>query len=155
MKVGEFTYKNRVIAAPLSRSRFAPDGDVDPSTYYHLEVKARGGAAEVSVGETQVDFVHANREDEAGTNYADMEKAPNFKAFQKYAQLIHQYDCIALCELEHCGNVREYMPGKPCPLGPVGFHREDGADVKGMDEQDMQDVCNNFATAARFMQKAG
>ena len=155
MKVGSHIYKNRVIAAPLSRSRFALDGDIDPSTYYHLEVKAKGGAAEVSVGETHVDFIHANREDEKGTNYTDMEKAPSFKAFSKYAALIKKYNCIALCELEHCGNVRENLSGKPCPLGPVGFRRADGAEVKGMDEQDIRNVCENFATAARFMQKAG
>lgn len=40
-------------------------------------------------------------------------------------------------------------------VGPMGFVRENGEIVKGADEEDMQQICDSFAAAARFMQAAG
>lgn len=154
IKVGNHTYKHRIIASPLGRGRFLPDGSPNPRTRYLAEARAKGGFAEVPIGETSVDFVHANREDEAGTNYALMEKDPSFVAFSAYAKAIRDNGAVALCELSHCGNARAKLK-EGFPIGPIGYTRPDGVDVVGMDKGLMDEVCDHFATAAQFMQKAG
>lgn len=154
IKIGKHIYRNRIIAAPLGRGRFAPDGDAVPRTRWLAELRAKGGCAEVCIGETSIDFLHANRENEPETDYAAMENAPSFKAFSKYAKAIKDNGAYALIELSHAGNARAHLE-KGFPIGPVGFTRADGVEVVGMDEKMMEEVCESFATAAEFMKKAG
>lgn len=154
INIGSHVYKNRIIAAPLGRGRFAPDGDAVPRTQWLAGLRAKGGCAEVCVGETSVDFLHANRENEPETDYAAMDKAPSFVAFSKYAKAIKDNGAFALIELSHAGNARAHLD-KGYPIGPVSFTRSDGVQVVGMDEAKMDEVCESFATAAEFMKRAG
>lgn len=154
IKVGKYIYKNRIIASPLGRGRFLPDGSPNPRTEYLAAARAKGGFSEVPIGETSVDFIHANRENEAGTDYSKMEKDPSFVAFSAYAKAIRDNGAVALCELSHCGQERSKLD-VGYPIGPVGFTRPDGVKVVEMDCKLMDEVCENFATAAEFMKKAG
>ena len=154
IQVGKYLYKHRIIASPLGRGRFLADGNPNPRTRYLAEARAKGGFAEVPIGETSIDFVHANRENEAGSDYSKMEKEPSFKAFSAYAKAIRDNGAIALCELSHCGRERAKLD-VGFPIGPVSYTRADGVEVVGMDRSLMDEVCENFATAAEFMQKAG
>ena len=154
IQVGKYLYKHRIIASPLGRGRFLPDGNPNPRTRYLAEARAKGGFAEIPIGETSIDFVHANRENEAGSDYSKMEKEPSFKAFSAYAKAIRDNGAIALCELSHCGRERAKLD-VGFPIGPVSYTRADRVEVVGMDRSLMDEVCENFATAAEFMQKAG
>ncbi len=154
LTVGRLTFKNRIIAAPLGRGRITPEGHLVERTYSLLEGRAKGGAAEVAVGETSVDFVHANREIEPTTDYTDY-NAPQFCTFTRYAEVIHRHGAVSTIELSHVGNVRANLPGGKNPIGPMGYVRKDGVTVDAMDEAKMEETCEIFANAAAFMQATG
>lgn len=155
IQVGRFTYRNRVIAAPLGRGRFLPSGDPVPRTRDLIAARAKGGCAEVCTGETSVDFQHANREHEPGSVYSLMEREPSFRAYSAYAAAAKENGAVAVIELNHAGLARSELGDGFSPYGPVSYTKDGGVRVLGMDEAMMEEVRENFATAAEFMQRCG
>jgi 2,4-dienoyl-CoA reductase-like NADH-dependent reductase (Old Yellow Enzyme family)/thioredoxin reductase len=154
LKVGTRTYKNRIVAAPIYCGTFGTIPFLSSVFFQAFEERSRGGCAQVTVGETPVDFEYANREPFEPIDYTDFE-SPSFKSLKKAADMIKGNGSIALIELSHCGESKLFIPGLKNPIGPMGYVREDGVEVIAMDDAMMQSVSDNFATAARFMQKAG
>lgn len=159
------TYKNRIIAGPTFKSVDAfVEGGEDKLRI--MEERARGGAAEVIVGETRVNGSDAARSVRADaldqrigadaiqvdyTNFTDR----YFALYCEYAARIHKYGAVALCELMHPGDKKTPAPGEPNPWGPVGYLREDGVTVEAFDREKMDKVANDFGQAALYMKKAG
>ena len=56
MKVGNRTYRNRVVSAPMAFSLVAQNPEAREVSYRKLEGPARGGNACVILGETDVNF---------------------------------------------------------------------------------------------------
>ena len=154
LKVGTHTYKNRVIAAPIYCGTFGTIPFLSDVFYQAFEGRSKGGCAQVTVGETPVDFEYANREPFDPIDYTDFD-SPSFKSLKKAADMIRNNGSIALIELSHCGESKLLIPGLKNPIGPMGYVREDGAEVIAMDEAMMRSVSDHFVTCARFMEKAG
>jgi 2,4-dienoyl-CoA reductase-like NADH-dependent reductase (Old Yellow Enzyme family)/NADPH-dependent 2,4-dienoyl-CoA reductase/sulfur reductase-like enzyme len=154
IKVGTHIYKNRIIAAPIYCGTFGTIPFLSDVFFQAFEGRSRGGCAQVTVGETPVDFEYANREPFAPIDYANFEN-PSFGALKKAADNIKSNGAFALIELSHCGESKLFIPGLKNPIGPMGYVREDGIEVIAMDEAMMQSVCDNFITASKFMKKAG
>ncbi len=154
MSVGTHTYKNRVIAAPIYCGAFGTIPFLSSVFFQAFEERAKGGCAQVTVGETPVDFEYANREPFEPIDYTRFE-GPSFEALKKAADIIKGHGAVALIELSHCGESKLFIPGLKNPIGPMGYVRADGVEVIAMNEAMMQSVSDNFVTAARFMKKAG
>jgi 2,4-dienoyl-CoA reductase-like NADH-dependent reductase (Old Yellow Enzyme family)/NADPH-dependent 2,4-dienoyl-CoA reductase/sulfur reductase-like enzyme len=154
LKVGTHTYKNRVIAAPIYCGTFGTIPFLSDVFYQAFEGRSKGGCAQVTVGETPVDFEYANREPFQPIDYTDF-NSPSFQSLKKAADIIKGNGAFALIELSHCGESKLFIPGLKNPIGPMGYKREDGIEVTAMDEAMMQSVCNNFVTSAKYMKKAG
>jgi 2,4-dienoyl-CoA reductase-like NADH-dependent reductase (Old Yellow Enzyme family)/thioredoxin reductase len=154
LKVGTHTYKNRVIAAPIYCGTFGTIPFLSDVFYQAFEERSKGGCAQVTVGETPVDFEYANREPFPPIDYTDFNSA-SFASLKKAADMIKSNGAFALIELSHCGESKLIIPGLKNPIGPMGYTREDGAEVKAMDETLMKSVCDNFVTSAKYMKKAG
>jgi 2,4-dienoyl-CoA reductase-like NADH-dependent reductase (Old Yellow Enzyme family)/thioredoxin reductase len=154
LKVGTHTYKNRVIAAPIFCGPFATLPFLSDVLYYAMEARAKGGCAQVTVGETPVNFEYANKDPFPPIDYTDFND-PAFIALSRIAKNIKHYDAVAIIELDHCGAARLALPGMKNPLGPVGYLREDGAQVVPVDEAMMDSICADFVRSARFMKAAG
>jgi len=154
LKVGTHTYKNRIIAAPIYCGTFGTIPFLSDVFYQAFEERSKGGCAQVTVGETPVDFEYANREHFQPIDYTDF-TSPSFNALKKAADIIKANGAFALIELSHCGESRLFIPGLKNPIGPMGYMREDSVEVIAMDEIMMQSVCSNFITCAKFMKKAG
>jgi 2,4-dienoyl-CoA reductase-like NADH-dependent reductase (Old Yellow Enzyme family)/thioredoxin reductase len=154
LKVGTHTYKNRVIAAPIYCGTFGTIPFLSDVFYQAFEGRSKGGCAQVTVGETPVDFEFANREPFDPIDYTDFE-SPSFKSLKKAADMIRDNGSIALIELSHCGESKLLIPGLKNPIGPMAYVREDGAEVIAMDAAMMRSVSDHFVTCARFMKRAG
>ena len=154
MKVGTHTYKNRIIAAPIYCGTFATFPPLSPMFFQAFEERAKGGYAQVTIGETPVDFEYANREPFPPIDYTNYDD-PAFKALKKVVDNIKKNGGKVLIELCHCGESKLFIPGLKNPIGPRGYVREDGVEVQAMDEAMMQSVCDNFVTSAKFMKAAG
>lgn len=154
IKVGKHVYKNRIIGAPIYCGTFSIMPPLAPIFYQAFKERARGGYAQVTIGETPVDFEYANREPFPPIDYTNMND-PAFEALRKVVDDIKQNGAKALIELSHCGESKLFIPGLKNPIGPTGYLREDGVEVIEMDESMMQSVCDNFVTCAKFMKAVG
>lgn len=148
------TYKNRIAAAPLGNVSIAPDGTYPASSFEWYEKRARGGCSEIMVSETPVDYDYANRLYAAAIDYTDFD-SPHFKSLKKYADMLHSYGALATVELNHCGANRFSSAGPLNPIGPSGYTRADGVEVREMDENLMVLTETHFAQAAYYFMKAG
>jgi 2,4-dienoyl-CoA reductase-like NADH-dependent reductase (Old Yellow Enzyme family)/thioredoxin reductase len=154
LKINRFTYKNRIVSAPmLFGPAFQNEGEAYV-TYKRIEERAKGGAAAVEVGETSINSMDAERLPFRPIDYTRY-SGPDFDGFKKYADLIKKYGAVALIELFHAGSEKDPLPGQPNPRGPVGYARRDGIIVDQMDEAMMEKACEDFANAAAFMQAVG
>lgn len=154
LKVGGHLYKNRIIAAPIYCGTFGTIPFLSDVFYQAFEERSKGGCAQVTVGETPVDFEYANREPFEPIDYTNF-FSPSFEALKRAADIIKGNGAFALIELSHCGESKLSIPGLKNPIGPMGYVREDGVEVIAIDEKMMQSICDNFVTSAKFMKKAG
>lgn len=154
IKVGTHTYKNRIIAAPIYCGPFIQLPGLDYVMTNAMKQRAAGGQAQVTIGETAVDYNGASREPFPPIDYKNYND-PTMPKFKKLVSEIQSYGAKAMIELSHCGESVEKIPGVQYGLGPMGYTREDGMVIYAMDESKMQEVTNNFITAAKFMKEAG
>jgi 2,4-dienoyl-CoA reductase-like NADH-dependent reductase (Old Yellow Enzyme family)/thioredoxin reductase len=154
IQVGTHTYKNRIIAAPIYCGTFINIPGLDNILKYSMMNRANGGCAQVTFGETAVDFEGASREPFPPINYADLND-PALEKFKEIVDYIHSKGAFALIELSHCGESVEPIPGVEFGMGPMGYTREDGMKIYAMDEKMMQKVIDHFVQAAKFMKEAG
>ena len=157
MKVGNVTYKNRIVSAPMAFGLIVQNPEARDFTYRKLESGAAGGNACVIVGETDINFKDAVRI--PGFRPFDFAKPEEdmetFNAVAEYATRIKSHDCIALAELVHCGKEKvPFGPGEEA-IGPVECTNLAGVHVRAMNEDDMARIAKDFAVAATYMQKAG
>lgn len=154
IKINRFTYKNRIVTGPMLFPLDFQNKDGGIVHYRKIEDRARGGAAAVMLGETSVNFADATRLPFRPVDYTRY-SGFDFDGFKKFADIIHKHNAVAIIEIFHAGLAKDLLPGGPNPRGPVSFMREDGVPVEQMDEQMMAQCCDDFATAAAFMQAAG
>jgi len=158
IQIAGHNYKNRILCAPMLFGFYALDPGSAERVYKIVEDRAKGGVAEVTVGEVPINFTDAS---DAMFPIADIDytrkSGPGFEAYKKYADIIHQYDAIANIQIFHAGENRGLMGGKPktSPWGAVGYVRRDGVTIEPFDAAKMRKTCDDFATAAVFMKTAG
>lgn len=154
MKVGCHTFKNRIVSAPMAFGMIALEPEVAPRAYRKIESIAKGGAAVVYVGETNVNFTDANRLPFPPFDFSE-HKGKAFEAIGHYATLIKKHGALAMIELAHPGAEKTPFEGQKAPIGPVNLIRSDGVKVVAMTEDDMERVIKDFEDAAVFMKAAG
>jgi 2,4-dienoyl-CoA reductase-like NADH-dependent reductase (Old Yellow Enzyme family)/thioredoxin reductase len=154
LTVGSHTYKNRIVAAPIYCGTFGTIPFLSSVFFQAFSERSKGGCAQVTIGETPVDFDYANREPFEPIDYTTY-SGPSFESLHKAAAMIKANGAVALIELSHCGESKLFIPGLKNPIGPVGYIRQDGIEVIAMDEEMMKSVSNNFVICAKFMKEAG
>jgi 2,4-dienoyl-CoA reductase-like NADH-dependent reductase (Old Yellow Enzyme family) len=121
LKVGNRVYRNRVVSAPMAFGLIVQNPAAREYSYRKLEAPAKGGNACVILGETDVNFVDANRI--PGFRPFDFAKPEDdmdtFEAVAMYATRIKKHGAIALAELVHAGKEKvPFGPEEDC-IGPV------------------------------------
>lgn len=153
LKIGNITYKNRIISAPTSLAEVGPSNTLSPENIAYYRLKAKGGAAAVTVGEC---VVHSP----TGFSHPKMvaldtpEALPSLK---DCADAIHMYDSWAGIELGHGG--KQCSPaflGGNLPVGPSEVRDENGnIAVRGMDPALMAEITDGFSKSAANCALAG
>lgn len=145
-------FRNRIFAAPCSMTPGNPlYRGPDIRQILYVEDKARGGAASVTVSETVVDNPYANRK------HAGNKALMTFRSeYVKEAAFIARHGAVPSIELFHCGDTTspEFLEGRN-PHGPNRYVRPDGVQVEAFNEEEMEQVCRDFARAAVMMRDCG
>ncbi len=158
IKIAGHTYKNRMLCAPMLFGWYALDKGSAERVYKIVEDRAKGGIAEVVVGETPV-----NSSDAPDMLFGSMQldykqkQGWGFDAYKRYADIIKKYDTLALIEIFHAGDAKNPLPfgDKTNPWGPMGYVRSDGVTVEAIDAKKMQKIREDFVTCSQFMKAAG
>lgn len=154
MQVGTHTYKNRIIAAPIYCGTFLNIPGLSFVLDHGMRARAAGGCAQVTLGETPVDFCGASREPFPPIDYGNLND-PAMPKLKELVSAIRREGAKCLIELSHCGESVEKIPGVSYGIGPMGYTRPDGMEIIAMDEEKMAEVTEHFITAAKFMKEAG
>ncbi len=144
------TYKNRVIASPITTNRIVDHGYPTPEGIDVFETKSRGGFAQVTVTESFVDHEYAWRH-EHGLNVWDNPMTTfHMESIMTLTEAIKAHGAIASIQLNHVGamNHPDTIPGHKNPIGPSAFVRDDGIQVEEMTLEQIDYVVNQFAEAA-------
>lgn len=154
--IGQKTFRNRMFSAPMGGTDITNDGCIGPKSTAFYELRAKGGAAAVTVSECMVhktDGSHAYRLDEsilnslAGATYA--------------ADAIRRHGAIPSLELSHSGMFAgTYMTDKTkqhelVQYGPCDTVRADGVKVRALDEELITEIVHAYGHVASLAKRAG
>ncbi len=154
LKVGKFTYKNRIESAPMAFALIACNPEVADKSFRKLEAPARGGYACVAVGELDVNFKDAIRIPLPEVDFTQTDGYVVEKVGE-YARRIKKHGAIAICELMHAGAEKVPLgPGQET-IGPNDEVRPNGMKVRAMTQEDMERITGDFVTCAKFVKNCG
>ena len=154
IKIGNLTLKNRIIASPTSLAEIGPGGVFSPENIAYYELRAKGGAALVNVGE-------ASAHGATGPDHPSMIILDNPSAVPSMYDLvstIHKYGAYASIEFGHGGKRCNpmFLPGSALPVGPCDIFDNAGKQLcRGMDRKLMDDVIGGYRRSAANCAMAG
>lgn len=154
IKIGNVTFKNRIFSAPRSLQELSPERTLRPEDIAFFELTARGGAANVTVGQTHV--LSSGR-----VHHKELEMDnPNIMAgLHHVARTIKRHGAVASIELGHGGkysgvkNLENPNPEFPA-FGPI-YEIENGTVVHQMDEGQIMEIVEAFGKSAAMIKQAG
>ncbi len=150
LKVGNVTLKNRIIAAPMTFPVLTADGCLTPEAIAFYELRAKGGAAVVTVSELIVQNV--------GKYYPVqvLIDSPNAKSsLAAAARAVKRHGAIASMELSHGGKYSLLSPEAPINYGPSDEFSGGIQTVWEMPGEMIKEIIEAYARAAGLSREAG
>ena len=147
LKIKNVTFRNRIFSTP-NQTRFRDNFEMA-----YMEGKARGGAAQVSIGEAPVTKKYV-RQSSAYT--FNLDEPTDRRLLAETAMAIKLHGAVPSIQLYHPGlHGIPYHKEDPNPIGPMGFIRKDGVEVMAMDEDKIEEMVEAYGNAAAMVQRAG
>jgi len=160
IKIGALTFKNRIVSAPTSVAELSPECNLTRDNIAYYKLKARGGAAVVTIGES---IVHSA----TGRSHPKqilLDRETTIPSLVEAADAIHQYGALASIELSHGGMECDpvFLGGRN-PIGPSATSTDIGFRTKGMSrviveemsEALMDEIADAYAAGAATVKLAG
>ncbi|MBO4887866.1 MAG: FAD-dependent oxidoreductase [Firmicutes bacterium] len=155
--LGRTVFRNRMFSAPMGGTDIANDGCIGPKSTAFYELRAKGGAAAVTVSELMV-----HPETDGSHAYHLDESILNSLACATYtADAIRRHGAIPSLELSHSGMFAgTYMTDKTKQKslhqwGPCDTVRADGVPVKALSKEKIQEIVQAYAHVAGLAKRAG
>lgn len=155
LNVGGRVYPNRIVNAPRGGIWDEnPESDhADPEQLTDARVKCAGGIGAYEIGETAVSPKEA-RMANPYYGFHDFSERHTLR-YREYAQVIHANGALALVELSHAGIANADAKEDEIVLGPSEGVTLSGHAITPMTEEDIAELCTDFADAAFFMKETG
>ena len=151
------TFPNRMFSAPMGGTDITNDGCIGPKSAAFYELRAKGGAAAVTVSECMVhpvtDGSHAYHLDTAVLN--------SLASATYAADAISRHGAVPSLELSHSGMYAgTYMTDKSrqhemCQWGASDTVRADGVKVKALSKAQIKDIVASYGKVAGLAKRAG
>ncbi len=155
--IGNVTFRNRMFSTPMGGTDITNDGCIGPKSKAFYELRAKGGAAAVTVSECMVhpatDGSHAYHLDESILN--------SLACATYAADAIRRHGSIASLELSHSGMFAgTYMTDKSkqhslAQWGPSDTIRADGVPVKALTKEMIDEIVAAYGHVAGLAKRAG
>lgn len=149
LQVGALTFRNRILSGPNMMCALNPDGTpTDYMVAYYAE-KAKGGAAQVTVGDTPVE--------ERGFTIL-RHPVWNETTVQKWSEValaIREHGAVASVELNHGGRISNTSVTGYQTIGPVDEVKANGTVVKAATPEELEEIAQAYGNTARLAVQAG
>ncbi|MCR3922627.1 MAG: FAD-dependent oxidoreductase [Firmicutes bacterium] len=151
LQVGNVLFRNRIFASATGHLDLRKDNTLSDDALFYYERKAIGGAAQVCVGECNVDPVRGSR----GGLTIDMSDFNSLHYLTRLADYVSRHGSVTSAELSHAGRYANSMPGVTNPIyGPSDCEVE-GRVCQAMSEQTIEETIEAFAKGALFAKMCG
>lgn len=149
LKVGTLLFRNRLLSGPNMMCALNPDGSPTDYMVGYYEEKAKGGVAQVTVGDTPVE--------ERGftTPRHPILTQKTVQKWSEVARAITQHGAIASIELNHGGRISNTSVTGFQTVGPIDEVKLNGTKVKGATKEDLEEIANAYGEAAKIAVQAG
>ena len=157
IQIGRVFFRNRMFSAPMGATDITADCCPGPRVQGFYELRAKGGAAAVTVSEL---VVHPET-DGSHMLHLDLETPGCLAAHTFVADGIRRHGAVPSIELSHSGQYAgTYMSDKNkkeslCQWGPCDGVRPDGRPVKGLSEEQIVDIVRAYGEKAALAKRAG
>ena len=155
--IGRTTFRNRMFSTPMGGTDITNDGCIGPKSTAFYELRAKGGAAAVTVSECMVhpatDGSHAYHLDESILN--------SLACATYTADAIRRHGSIPSLELSHSGMFAgTYMTDKNRQKsmnqwGPSDTVRADGVEVRALTKEMIAEIVASYGHVAGLAKRAG
>lgn len=157
IQIGRTVFRNRMFSAPVGATDITADCCPGPRSQGFYELRAKGGAAAVTVSEL---VVHPAT-DGSHMLHLDLETPGCLAAHTFVADAIRRHGAVPSIELSHSGQYAgTYMSDKNkkdslCQWGPSDGVRPDGRQVRALSEEQIADIIKAYGNAAALAKRAG
>lgn len=148
LKIGAVTLKNRIISAPMTYPILTADGCLTPEAIAFYELRAKGGAAAVTVSEVIVDG-------STGKYYpiqVVLDAANAKDSLAMAARAIKRHGAVPSIELSHGG---KFALTEGPALGPSDDFNNGAMTARAMTAEDIRMILNAYGRAAKMCKEAG
>ncbi len=157
IKIGNVTFRNRMFGAPMGGTDITADCTIGPKSKAFYELRAKGGAATVTVSEC---VVHPETEG-SHMYHLDLQTVDSLASFTYTADAIRRHGAIPSVELSHSGQYAgTYLTDKDkkgglAQWGPSEGTRPDGKPVKALTQELIDDIVAAYGRVAGLAKRAG
>jgi 2,4-dienoyl-CoA reductase-like NADH-dependent reductase (Old Yellow Enzyme family)/thioredoxin reductase len=157
IQIGNVIFRNRMFSAPMGGTDITADCTIGPKSTAFYELRAKGGAASVTVSEV---VVHPQTEG-SHMYHLDLTTVGSLASFTYTADAIRRHGAIASVELSHSGQYAgTYLTDKDkkqglCQWGPSATTRPDGMEVRELTQELINDIVESYGKCAALAKRAG
>ena len=147
-------FRNRIFAAPNSVRMRTATGNTTEAEIAYYQDKARGGAAQVSIGETMVDYDYLREGKGFHLNVHDVNNLPMLNELSRGISI---FGAVPSIQLLHPGMYcsPELLPKDKHPISSSSCILDDGTHVDEMTEDQIEKVIQQFADTAAIVKANG
>jgi 2,4-dienoyl-CoA reductase-like NADH-dependent reductase (Old Yellow Enzyme family)/thioredoxin reductase len=151
LRLNGLTLKNRILQAPVSLAELGPGGRLSRENILFYKMRAAGGCALVTVGESIVD-TPTGKSHPMQIALDDPDSVPSLSAC---ASAIHSHNAAASIELGHGGALCDPKFIGRNAEGPSSYIDAWGDQVDEMDEAEIKRLAVSFGEAAAMAKRCG
>ena len=157
IQLGNVTFRHRMFSAPMGATDITADCCLGPRSVGFYELRAKGGAAAVTVSEL---VVHPET-DGSHMLHLNLQTVGCLASHTYTADAIRRHGAVPSIEFSHSGQYAgTYMADKDkkrglCQYGPSDGVRPDGLPVKGLTKEQIQDIVRTYGETAALAKRAG
>lgn len=155
--IGNVTFRSRMFSAPMSGAEITPECTIGPKSTAFYELRAKGGAAAVTVSEL---MVHPAT-DASHAYHLNMQTVGSVASFTYTADAIKRHGAVPSVEFSHSGqyagtylldkNKKEQMT----QYGPSEGTRPDGLPVTPLTKEQIGDIVKSYYDTAKLAKLCG
>ena len=157
IRLGNVTFRHRMFSAPMGATDITFDCSPGPRTQGFYELRAKGGAAAVTVSEL---VVHPGT-DASHMLHLNLTTPGNLAAHTFVADAIRRHGAIPSIEFSHSGQYAgTYLTDKDkkaslCQWGPSDGTFPDGRPIRGLSKEQLGEIVKAYADSAVLAKRAG